>query len=243
MFNGALNPTKLKHNPEIIKKLFKNKGDSIVATDDFYIIFPERYINKNLAVMGGTVKLLSVYAVVDKNMNYGVVMAPVFMEITPMNVTSVIVNGIVNKVLEINKGDPFVLNRNLLKVEGFMYDLFDEFFLQGKVPWYVTYTKLSELFLESYKYAGSRIGNDPLTMELITSITARSSTDKLVSYREIVKNPKTKLTPEYVGLNNVYYSYDNTLSKIMGGYMSVGITTAIVNKEEETTKVSALLRA
>ena len=243
MINGKLDPSILKHNPEAIKKLFSNKGDIVMANDDFYVIFPERYINKRLAIMGSTVKMLSIYAVVDKHMNYGVVVAPVFMEVGPINITNTIINGAVNKVLEFSKGSPFMLNRNLLKVESFMSDLFDEFFLQGRVPWYLTYEKLSDIFTEASKYAGSGIGRDPLAMEIITMIISRSKEDKMVSFRDIIKTSNTKEEPVYVGLNNVYYSYDNTLSKVMGGYMQQGITTAIVNKETETTKVSKVLRA
>jgi len=242
MLSGILDVAKLKHNPDIIRKLFLNKKDSIIATDDFYILFPERYINKNLAVMGSVVKLLSVYAVVDKDMNYAVVSAPIIMDIIPVNVTSVIVNGVVNKVLFIGSGEVFIPNRNAIKSDQFMYDVFDEFLLQGKVPWYITYDRLSDLLLESVRYAGSNIGNNPLAMEIIASIIARDPDDKLLPYREALA-AGTKSETTYVGLNNVYYSYDNTLSKIMGGYMRTGITTAIVNKEKETTKVSALLRA
>jgi len=243
MFNGILTRSKLKHNPKLISEIFSNKGDSVIAKDNFYIIFPERYIAKNLAVMGSTVSLLSVYAVVDRNMNYGVVMAPIMMEVIPNNVTNVLVDGVVNKVLEVNKGETFIINRNLLRTAPFMYDVLDEFFLQGNVPWYLNYQLLAELFTESAKYAGSNIGNDPLAMEVITSIISRTKDDKFTSFREVVKSSDTKLVPYYIGMSNVNYSYDNTLSKLMGGYFKQGITTAIVNRESETTKVSALLRA
>jgi hypothetical protein len=243
MFNGVLYTSKLKHNPKAISKLYSNKGDSVVASDTFYIMFPERYINKGLATMGTSVKLLSVYAIVDKNMNYGVITAPVFMDIIPTNVTSVMVDGVVNKVLEIGKGETFILNRNLIKSATFMYDVFDEFFLQGKVPWYISYDKLSDLFAESKKYANSDIGSDSIAIEIITSIVSRSIKDPLVSYRESIKSSSSGNKPKYVGLNNVFYSYDNTLSKVMGGYMQLGVTISIVNRESKSTKVSTLLRA
>ena len=243
MFDGILELGKLKHKPDAIKKLFTNKADSVLANDKFYIIFPERYVNKNLAVMGGTVKLISVYAIVDTNYNYGVISAPVFIDIAPNNITSVLVNGEVNKVLEIEKDHVFVYNRNLIQEESFLYDILDEFFLQGKVPWFMTYDKLSDLFIESRKYAGSKLGDDVLAMEIVASIITRSSEDKLVSYRHAVNKKGKVAKPGYVGLSNVYYSYDNTTAKLMGGYMKQGVTTAIVNREKSTTKVSAVLRA
>jgi len=243
MFDGVLNTNKLKHNPAVVKKLFSNKGDSIVASDKLYILFPERYINKSLATMGANVELLSIFAVVDESFNYGVVAAPVMMTISPDNVTDVMVDGVINKALVINKGSVFVTNRNLIRNDKFMHNLFDEFFLQGKVPWYITYDKLSDIFIEAKKYANSNVGNDTLAIEIIASIISRDSKNKTMGYRHTLKKSGSKVMPSYVGLNNVYYSYDNTLSKVMGGYFSTGVTTAIVNRETETNKVSELLRA
>ncbi len=242
MLSGTLDPNKLKRDPEAIKKLYQKKNKYVVANDDFYILFPERYINKNLATIGSTVKLISIYAIVSKEMKYAVVNAPVFVNLIVNNITSVLINGVVYKVLEIAKGDTYIPNTNLVRSESFMYDIFDEFFLQGKVPWYIDYESLSNLFTEAGKYAGSKIGNDPLAMEIVASLISRDSKDKKISFRESVKSKVISNKPAYVGLNNVFYSYDNTMSKLMGGYFQQGITTAIVNPEVRTTKASELIR-
>ena len=49
--------------------------------------------------------------------------------------------------------------------------------------------------------------------------------------------------PVYVGLNNIYYSLDNTTAKLVGGYFGYGITVALIDKEKDTTTVSQILRA
>ena len=243
MLDISVDSNKLKHRPEVIKTLFVNKGDTVVAGDDFEVVFPERYINKGLAIPGSVIEVVCIFAVVNDKGEYGTVLAPVMTKIVPSNVRSILIDGVATKALTINKGDVFIPNRTSVQSAIFMYDLMDEFFMQGKVPWFLSYDNLANMFLEASKYAGSGVGNDPLAMELITSLITRSPTDKLVSYRSVIKSPTDKLKPAYVGMTNVYYSYDNTLSKIMGGYMRAGITTAIVNKEKKTTKVSAILRA
>ena len=230
-----------KRDPVTIKKLYKHKGDGVVATDDFYIVFPERYLSKELAVMGQSVKLLSIYAIVDSNDNYAVVSAPIFMDVVPSLVTRTIIDGVVNVVLHIDKGSLFIPNRTALRNASFMYNLMEEFLMQGKVPWFMSYDDLSDIMLNSVKYAGNNVGNDIVAMEIMASIVARDSRDKHIPYR-LVKN-KHKVKPAYIGLSNVYYAFDNTLSKLMGGYMKQGVTTAIVNPEETTSKVSSILRA
>jgi len=243
MLTGKIDSTKLKHNPAVVSKLFANKGNAVVAKEDFYIVFPERYISKGLAVMGSSIELLFMFAIVDTKMNYGTMLAPIINTVVASNVRDTLVDGVANKVLEIKAGDVFVPNRVGVMNAGFMYNLVDEFIMQGKVPWFMSYDNLSNIVAESHKYAGSSVGNDPLAMEIIAAMVARDPADKMLSYRNIIKTNTDKRKPAYVGLTNVYYSYDNTLSKIMGGYMRHGVTTAIAIKEKQTTKVSAVLRA
>jgi len=243
MLSGKVASSDFKHNKAAVSKLLVNKGNSTVAKEDFYIIFPERYIAKGLAVMGSSIKLLFMFAIVDTKMNYGTVLAPIMNDVVASNVKDILVDGVANKVLEIQAGDIVIPNRAAVMNAGFMYDLVDEFIMQGKVPWYMSYDDLSNIVAEASKYAGSNVGNDPLAMEIITAMVARDSKDKMVSYRTLLIKGGKRPKPSYVGLTNVYYSYDNTLSKIMGGYMRHGVTTAIAIKEKQTTKASAVLRA
>lgn len=240
---NSLGGESYKYNPNAVKKLFKTTGNIITVLEDLTVVFPDRYVNQELAFIGSTVKMVSIFAVVDKNRNYGVVLAPIFIELSPMNITSVDIDGSINKVLEFKKGDVFAGNRELILNEDFMYNLFDEFFLKGKIPWFLNYEHISNLFMEAKKYAGSKLGGNPLAMEILTAIICRVEGNKELFFRQVLESNKSKKKKTHVGLSNIYYSFDNTNSKINGSYYGSGVSSAIINQEKETTKVADVLRA
>lgn len=232
----------MKHNPSVIKESLKHVGTVVKTTKPLRVMFPERYTTKDLAFMGGVVKLVGYFAVVNDKNEYGVMLIPAFYELTPFNVTNVEINGDVNVVLEFEADNVFISNSKIVKTESLYYDVFDEFFVKGKLPWFLSYEMTSDIFLESKKYSGSGIGKNPISYELLAAITSRSNKDKNKQLRHTIKDKKD-LSRTVVGLNNIYYSFDNTASKLFGGYYGQGVTAAIVNKETETTAVADILRS
>lgn len=232
---------RMKHNPSVIKGSLKQVGSVIKTTTPLRVMFPERYTTKELAFMGGIIRLVGYFAVVNDNNEYGVMSIPAFYDLTPFNVSNIEIGGDVNIVLEFEAGDVFISNTKIVKTESLYYDIFDEYFVKGKVPWYLSYEMTSDIFLESMKYSGSGIGKNPISYELLTAISSRSLKDKNKQIRHTIKDKKD-LSRTVVGLNNIYYSFDNTASKLFGGYYGQGVTAAIVNKETETTAVADVLR-
>lgn len=240
-----INLSSLKRNPDVFKKYFKYVGDTIICNEDLKVIFPERYINKELVFMGSTTRIISIFAILDKYDNYCAVIAPIYQELAPFNITDAVVGDVMYKVLHFNKNDVFTISKTLVKTDGFIYDLFDEFIIKGNIPAFLSYDDISELLLESKKYAGNNVGNNMLIMEILTSIIARDKNDKTIFFRQVLEKESDKIKSpiDYIGLNNIYYSFDNTGARLVGGYFGSGVINAILNKEKETTVVSDLLRA
>lgn len=233
----------LKRRPDIIKSCFKIIGKSIVLNKDLNVVFPTRYINRRLAYMGDTVNVLGIFAIIDENNNYAIMNIPSMIELTPSMSNEVNIDDDPYMLLEFNQNDVFTCNTSLLQEDGFIYDLFDDFFIQGNIPWYLDYEDLSNILILSQKYAGSRIGNNPLGLEILTSIAARVKTDKTVFYRTLSKNIDTmkKEKPSYVALQNIFYTFSSTLAKTSGSYYKDGIVSAIVNKEKKKNQLEVIL--
>ena len=230
----------LKRRPDVIKSYFNVKGNITTVNEDVIVVFPERYINRKLVIMGTNVSVVSCYAIIDNNNNYAVCSAPIFQTLSPTNMSDSVMNGVKFKVLYFDKGSVFIPNNKLIVRDSFIYELFDEFFVQGKIPWYINYTDISNLFLEADKYAGSRVGDDPLIYEILTSIISRSKDDK----KEYFKNNITEdLQPAYVGLNNPYYSFNNTGARIIGSRFGTGLNVALVEPEKKTSETTDILRS
>jgi len=228
----------LKYNKEAFKNVFVTKGNMIITTKDIKVVFPERYKAINLVELGSVVKIVNIYSVLDDNKNYVTSIAPVYNFLTPTNIQEVMIDDTLNIMLEFEAGTVFATNNKLVRNESFMFNIFDEFFIKGKIPWFLQYDQISNLFLEAKKYAGSKIGDNPLTMEIIAAIISRNEQNKQQYYRQNMKG-----IPVHVGLNNIYYSFDNTSAKLVGAYFGAGVSSAIVNKEKKPTVVADMLRA
>jgi len=235
----------LKRKPNVISSYIKKVGSSLKTTADIKVMFPSRYINKGLAIMGDTVTVLSIYTIIDENDNYAVVNAPIMVELSPNMTTEVEVDGKSYTVLEFSKGDIFITNTSLIIRNGNIYELFDELFIHGNIPWYLNYEDLSNLFKLSSKYAGTNIGDNPLAMEVLASIIARDKNDKTVLFRKLAKDMSVlrKNNPAFIALLNIYYSFTSTMSKLSGSYFKDGITSALVNKETESNAVEDMIKA
>lgn len=231
-------------NSELISGYFREVKDVIIVDADIKIVFPERFVEKEFVFLGNTIRLLGIYGIIDDNNNYAYTLAPIFQELSPSNVSEIMIDGVLNKVLEFKKGDIFMVDTTLVKTDAFIYDLYNEFYIKGNMPWFLKYNETSEILLESNKYADSNIGNNPLAFEILSAIISRDSEDKTKYVKNLIENDKQKLTQDvtYVGLNNIYYSYTNTGSRVIGGYYGSGISTAMVDPEKKSTDLMDILR-
>ena len=81
-----------------------------------------------------------------------------------------------------------------------------------------------------------------MAFEILTSIVSRDPSNKRVYFRQIL-NKHEDINPAFIGLNNLYYSFDNTGAKILGNYFGEGVIAAIIDKEKKTSATSEILRA
>lgn len=234
---------RFKRKPDVLKNKFKIIKNMTITTDDISVMFPSRFINKGLCDIGDVVKVVGIYAVMDSHNNYSVVNTPIFQFLVPNNITDIEINDTEYKLLSFDKNSVFIPDNSLIVSDSFIYQIFEELFLNGNVPWYLDYNDLSSVFEESKKYAGSNIGNDSMAFEILSAIVSRSPIDKKIYFRQTLDKTNSGNKPEYVGLNNIYYSFDNTGAKILGSYFGDGLVSALVDPEKKTSTTAEILRA
>lgn len=240
----SLDISGLKRRPEVISKYLNVKGDITSVTEDLNVLFPSRYLDRKLALIDTTISVVSIFAILDKDNNYAVVNAPIFVTLTPFSISDVSVDGVEYKSLYFQKDSVMIPNNKSVVRDNFLYDVFDDFFVNGRVPWYLNYNDISNVLLTTKKYANNNIGNDPLGFEILSSIIAREANNKTVYIRHVLdKSNKDKIQPKYIGLNNRFYSYDNTGARLFGSYFGDGLITSIVDPEKKTSATSDILRS
>ena len=233
----------LKRDGDYVKKAFKQMDEQIIAVKECKIYFPERYQEKKLAKIAVESSVLAMYALVVDN-HYGVSKVPAMMPIRPDSVNSVKINDDHYFECVFSKGSTVCPNVNLVKNDTLLYDIFNEFIQNGKIPWYFNYKDLGELFKFSKKHTGTELGANRGVTELIIASIARNP-NKLTEYyrhsisslKDIEKNP-----PQIIKLNSVSYGATDSMSKIIGGYFDEGVMSALVNPSEQIEPIEELLR-
>lgn len=236
---------RLTRNTELIRSYFKKVKNTTITTTDITIYIPARYTSIGLATISSVVETLMMYAIVDKQGNYGVCIAPIIGKLIPSSPAyNVLIDGVEYIALPFEAGQTVIANNTMLCNDSFIYNIFQEFFINGKVPWFFGYEDLSNLLLEAKKYASSSTGDNPIIIEVLTSVMARVANNKKVFYKSVIKSKDdlNKIKPSYIGVSDRYYNFDTTVGKIVGGYFKEGILNAVVEQETETSKVSEKLR-
>jgi len=231
-------------DPSLIQKALKKSGTSIIAKEKMYIIFPTKFIDKHLVLLDNVCSVVGILCVVNEKNRYGIMKIPGKISIIPNEIEDVEIDGVAYTRFHIEAGEELIHDTTIIKSTDMVYPLFDLLMLQGKVPWYIEYTDLLDIFLNLNKYAGSKVGNDIITLKILTAINGRQYGNPDIEYRTIINTPKDLQTKKvtWVGLQSIYYSFKSTLSKLVGSYFKKGEIAALVKPSKNVTDIEKVLK-
>jgi len=234
------NLNSFKRNPNKLKSIFKEIDNSFLVNEDILILFPERYINRNLVTFSNNVSLLGLYCNILEDKSYSITNVPAFIDIEPSKIIDISIDDINYKGLIIEKGTRYLLNKEVVKREQFIYDLFYELFIKANIPWYLDYKDIVRTLLYIKKYSGSNIGRSNVTSELFVSIITRLKDNKKIQYRYVEDKRKPY---SFVGMESVFYSFNNTVNRLVGSYSDQGLTASLLDPSDNLEKIEKLLRS
>jgi len=226
----------MKRDKDFIQSKLYLKDGKIYTKEKTVIEFPKWYENKELLDIQDVTYLFGVFAIIigDK---YSVSIIPTLINTSPIIIREVERDNITYIQFVYGKDDVLIDNINVVKKDLLSYNLFENFFIYAKAPWFMEYEDLIKVLDNVYPYANSNLGNNFIATELVTSFIARTKKDKSIFLRQ---DPTAQA--EYVDLTNVYFSALSTLNKVAGNYFTEGLTSALVQKEKEPTKLENLVR-
>lgn len=226
----------MKRDKAFIESKIYIKDNKIYTKEKTIIEFPKWYENKELLDIQDITYLYGIFAIIIDG-RYSVSIIPTLINTTPIIIHEVERNNIVYIQFVYGKDDILIDNINIVKKDLLSYNLFENFFIYAKVPWFIEYEDLINILDNLYAYSNSNLGNNFIATELVTSFIARTKKDKSVFFRQ---NIATEVS--YVDLTNVYFSALSTLNKISGNYFQEGLTSALIQKETLPTKLENLVR-
>lgn len=234
----------LTRDPDYVYKNFAFTEDGgVVCKKPCKIQIPQRYLDRHLASITMDTYIVGIFAIIMDN-KYAVMFVDAMVEINPSNTDTVKVGDTEYLEFSFDAGTRFIETLDLIMNDTLAYYIYNEFVAAGKIPWYITYTDLPYIFESAKHHAGINLGN-PRVLEFLLTTIARDPEDMKTLYRHIFKDLKMVHVkpPAYVPFRSVIWNTSNTVSKLIGGYFSDSISSALVNPSDKVERIEALLRS
>jgi len=236
---------KLVRNADIVKEALTEVDGKLVTKKEVKIHIPSRFVDRGLAFVGLENYIVGIYAIILEDTYYGVSTVNAMINIDPTSTTRIKINGDQYFEFMFKPGSTVFKTLSLVKTDTVVYNIYDEIFSNGRIPWYMGYDDLGRIFDTASYHGGANVGSDKEVTELIASLVARDPADRTKYYRTKINTLEDMRAnhPVYIGLCNVTYAATNTMNRLGGSYMGQGIVASLVNITERTERVEQILLA
>lgn len=236
----------LKRRQTVIPEVIAEVGDTLVAKDNCSIVVPFRYLQAGLLEIGNRIMVACIFPVVNNKGEYGISNYCTQMELKCDNITTTRHNGEDHYVFMFDKGDVICPNTNLVKDDNYSYLIYDEMVQMANPPWFMNYRDVGMVMSTSKQMAGVNLADTNAIFELIVAHLTRSGNDINKFYREEVNtlddDVLSRVKKESISLNSVTHANMNKVTKLMGGYVEDGLTSALIETKNAESGVELLLR-
>lgn len=235
----------VRNAARVLSAIKKTSGRQVVALENCRIQIPVRFSQREMAQVGADTYTYGMFSLILDSGEYAVCVVNSMMKIVPDRTTTVMIGDVPYYEFQFDAGSIVIANTDLVKRDVLIFNVFEELFIKGNIPWYIGYEDLGKIFDTARKYAGSNVAQNYEVMELIASLVARCPKDRVKYYRTcMTKYDDLTMNPaEYVPLMSVFYSVTNTVNKLAGSYFDDGIKSALVNPTTQVERIEELLRS
>ena len=236
--------TKFKRNRDKVFKSLVFKDNKVFTKETLFIMFPKRFIDLGLGEIEDVVTIYGVLNISNENNEYMNMVMPSKIKITPDSITEVEIGDDAYYRLTVLANDVLIEDINTVVEPDIGYETFDILLVKGVIPWYINYIDMIKIFKNVPKYTGSKIESYLDIIKIMIAVSARNYENPDEPFRMSI-NKVTDYNKKvfWAGLNNVYYTFNSTASKVFGSYMKAGMISAIVKPEDKPTKLENIVRS
>ncbi len=232
-------------DPQRVQSYVRELEDErLVTTKGCKIVIPVRFAERELAYIGMETRIVGIFAMIVEDMYYSVSLANAMMRITPSSTVKAMYDGDEYYEFSFDPGATVIPSVQLVQTDTLVYSIYNEILAKGRVPWYLGYEELSELFDTARYHASANIGHNQEITELIVSIIGRDGNNRHTEYRHAIESYQdlVKKPPVFIPLRSVEFAATNTLNKLAGSYARDGLISALVTPTDRVEKIEQLLR-
>lgn len=224
--------------------LVKQPDGSVLTKRPIKVYLPEDYTDRKMAEIGSDTLTLGVFAMVVDDTYYAVMKVNAKMRLKPTTIATVKFGDRSYLELTFAPGSCVIASSDLIKSDTLVYQIFNYFISNGKVPWFLDYEDLAALFDSAEHHAGVRLNKSHVILEMIAATISRSQNSRITYYRHTLDpQGNSDLKPVYISLRNISLGPSNTPARLLGSYWADGLTSSLVNQSKKLERVEQLLRS
>lgn len=230
---------------KVMSDLVTREDNSVVTKKGCNIYFPVRFTERFLAEVGVDNICIGLFAITLDDQYYSLLSVNAMLGLAPSSVNKTMHAGMEYYELVFDPGSVVIESLDLVQNDVVLYRLYDELFSKGKIPWYVGYEDLGNLYDTAKRFAGANVGDNPEVIQLLTSIVSRNKENRVEYYRTTINSREdlNKNPPTYIPLRSVFYAATNTTNKLAGSYFSDGVISALLTPSDRVETIESILRA
>lgn len=219
-----------------LKTLQSGEKIKLTTLKPAFIYIPYRFITAGLATIEDSVHIISEYAIVIDDV-YAVANVPAMVEIRPESRKRIKIEDEEYLEFSFDANSVVIEDCRLFQQSVMAYNIFNEEIAKGNVPLYFNDVDFLFCLDLAEKFANIKLGKNNVSLEMIISAITRSRKDITQYYRN---HPDGDY--EFIALRNTSLGATNTLSKMMGSYYELGITSALARESDKLEDTEELLR-
>lgn len=232
--------TGLQRSPDLIKQDWVEQPDGTITTKaGCKIYIPARWAEQRLAFIGNETFALGYFAVVV-GQAYAVVTACTMVSLAPSITRQTTIGDTSYYEFWFDPGTTVVRNVNCVMDDTMPYQMYREFIELGKVPGYMDYYDMCNLFESVPTLAGVTLGANEAVLSAIASSVMKDPENLSRSFA--FRLGESGVEPAIVPFRDVQYGATNTTAKLMGSFSDLAVTAALVNPSERQERFEDLLR-
>lgn len=230
----------LKRDDNKIQKLLTTTSKGIDTASTLYAIFPNRFIEKGMAIVGSKIEVAGSVLVMNDKHEYTVITMPNLISFAPSTMETITINEKDHMIMEFSAPN-FIDSLDVINSADILVDMIDDFLMKTQAPFYLNTSDVLKLLTKGAKTTSSKVTKNIIVSELLTALVMKSDNGAARSTLSRVDQDDINKV-SIVGLSNVS-GLGNNISKIMGSYFSEGLDSVLANEDPgEETELEKVLK-
>lgn len=224
-----------------LKPMMFGETQKLITSQEMFLYIPYRFITAGLAKLDDRTEIISQYALVCGD-SYCVANVPAFVYIEPESRRRVTIGDTEYLEFYFDKNSVFIDNVLLFQSSSITYNIFNEEIAKGNFPLYLNEND-ALLFLDTAgEFANINLSKNNVAIEMIVASITRNATNPKQYYRHAIAGKNANVPFTFIALRNIQLGATNTVTKQMGSYYDMGLTSSLDEPSRKTEDIEALLR-